>query len=358
MSKYFIKRDRVDVENDSDLSVKDKLPCGTYLVDFDNDRHCFFLEKRKDLEVPDKIYGDLPKLKTRIIDTYRNRNRNTGILLSGEKGGGKTLLVDMVSSTLLEDDVPTIIVSKTFEDTALAQFIRKIDDECVVVFDEFEKLYEKTNHGKNDQKGLLSLFDGVFPGKFLFMLTINESGGIDPNLQSRPGRLFYHLKFDGVNPSTIEDYCCANLKGIESIKAKRKKEIMTISQAMGVEFSFDVMKALVEESNRYDESPIETLKYLNVEPSTNGQFYRIESITKDGKEVKFDFEDDFRLTLMTEAKISYYAHIDEHNKPFWEYFYFGPKNLVERTDDTIKYEENGLVLILKRAKSKHWTSIL
>jgi len=268
--------------------------------------------------------------------------------------------VDMVSRSLLEKGIPTVIVSKSFNDASLAQFIQKINDKCVVVFDEFEKLFEKDNM-RNNQKGLLSLFDSVFQGKFLFMLTINEIHFMDTNLLSRPGRMFYHLKFNGVEKLTVEEYCRS-----KAVAESNIKEILTISQTMGSEFSFDVLKALVEESNRYGEPPIETLRYLNIEPSSYGQNYVIESLTVKGQKASWvdprDDDDDrhLRISVLSNHKVYYYLEKDKDDDPVWKYFYIGPKSLVEKTDKTLRYEDEelGICVVLKKHENLNWVSLL
>ena len=54
--------------------------------------------------------------------------------------------------------------------------------------------------------------------------------------------------------------------------------------------NFDMLKALVEEVNRYDESPFEAVKMINAKPTAeSGSQYQFEVFDKAGNELKLDY---------------------------------------------------------------------
>jgi hypothetical protein len=179
--------------------------------------------------------------------------------LTGEKGSGKTLLAKTISIEAAKADIPTIIINTPLVGDKFNKFIQDIDQECIVMFDEFEKIYDS-----EEQETILTLLDGVFPSKKLFILTCNDKWRIDNHMRNRPGRIFYMLDFVGLEDSFIREYCGDNLEN--------KVHIDKICHAASMfsQFNFDMLKALVEEMNRYNETPNEALRMLNAKPEFGG----------------------------------------------------------------------------------------
>ena len=131
-----------------------------------------------------------------------------------------------------------------------------IQQPTIVVFDEFEKVYNE-----QDQKTkMLTLLDGVYPSKKLFVMTCNDKWMLDEHLQNRPGRVYYMIDYTGLDGDFITEYCKDNLSAKEHIPT-----ICSIARVFNA-FNFDMLKAMVEEMNRYGESPAEVLEFLNIQP--------------------------------------------------------------------------------------------
>lgn len=62
----------------------------------------------------------------------------------------------------MEKGYPVLIADEAYR--GIAHFIEKIEQECVVLFDEFDKTF-KSNKENDEQAKLLSLFDGTAGGK-------------------------------------------------------------------------------------------------------------------------------------------------------------------------------------------------
>lgn len=264
MSKYIIANNQIRVAPDGAISVVDKIPTATYVVDQDPQTHEMFLVPMGSFTYSGKIYGDVMPVVDRIINTYVDRKSNLGVLLSGIKGSGKSLTIKILSRRVMEKlDVPTIVISRSFNTNHLARFLYTINMPCVVFFDEFDKNYSSTGiNGKSDteeQHGLLDLLDGVFASDKLFIFCANNRHAINEYMQNRPGRIFYHFKYEQLTPEIVSEYLDDNLKNPEF-----KQEIMLYSKFIPA-LTFDILKAIVEESNRYNEPVHKFIDTLNIE---------------------------------------------------------------------------------------------
>ena len=71
-------------------SVLDALPVGNYLVGLSLSG--YYLQKVDSFGDPGRMYGNIDKRAERIMSTFLDRPRTTGVLLAGEKGSGKSQL--------------------------------------------------------------------------------------------------------------------------------------------------------------------------------------------------------------------------------------------------------------------------
>jgi hypothetical protein len=273
---YFLKSgNSFRVSTKEALDLHETLPVGNYTVKFNEMGNFFYLEKIEDFTSPSRIYGNCVKHTSRIVNTFMSRPATTGVMLTGEKGSGKTLLSKNVSIELAKQDIPTIVINTSYHGDTFKQFVQSIDQPCVILFDEFEKVYDS-----EDQEAILTLLDGVFPSKKLFMLTCNNKWRVDQHMRNRPGRIFYMIDFKGLDSGFITEYCEENLEAKEHIST-----IVSIASLFS-QFNFDMLKALVEEMNRYGDTPQEALELLNAKPEFDGgSKFNIE-VVHDGKEIK------------------------------------------------------------------------
>ena len=266
------------------MDLHETLPVGTYSIIYDDCAGQFYLERIEDFEIKHKIYGKATCRSDRILRTFQSRTASTGVLLSGEKGSGKTLLAKKISIDAAAKGISTLVVNTAFKGVKFNSFIQMINQPTVVLFDEFEKVYDD-----DDQEHLLTLLDGVYPSQKLFLLTCNEMHRIDSNLLNRPGRIFYALTFGGVDADFIREYCEDNLDAKEYIS-----QICSVA-ALFYYFNFDMLKAMVEEMNRYGETPGEVMEMLNAKPEYGEDTEFLMQLFKDGKLVEkslVNYDDD------------------------------------------------------------------
>ena len=154
---YFIRRgNSFNVSSEESLDIHNKLPIGNYTVMFDNMSGSYFLEMVDVFSQVDKVYGDTLSNSNRILKTFESRPNSTGIMLSGQKGSGKTLLAKTLSIECAKVGIPTIIINHAYHGDLFNKFMQDIEQPCMVLFDEFEKVFDNES-----QEAILTLFDGV-----------------------------------------------------------------------------------------------------------------------------------------------------------------------------------------------------
>ena len=144
----------------------------------------------------------------KVFNSFKSFSRNLGIILSGDKGIGKSLFAKLLCIKSVENGYPLIIVNNYIP--GIADFLNEIEQEVVVLFDEFDKTFyagkNNDNTAKDPQTEMLTLFDGISMGKKLFVITCNDLRSLNDYLINRPGRFHYHFRFEYPQAEEIREY--------------------------------------------------------------------------------------------------------------------------------------------------------
>lgn len=245
---------------DDSLRVYDQLPAQCYSLRFDK-MTGFYLENHSDIEIKEeKIYGVHDAKVDKVLKSFELFNRSLGVILSGDKGIGKSLFAKILSVKAIEAGFPLLIVDSYYP--GIASYIEAIEQEVVVLFDEFDKTFVAKENNVDSQAEMLSLFDGVAQGKKLFVTTCNELRKLNDYLVNRPGRFHYHFRFDYPNAAEIKEYL------EDKLTNQYYKEIdKVISFSKKVKLNYDCLRAIAYEINltgSFEES-IKDLNILNID---------------------------------------------------------------------------------------------
>lgn len=268
------------------LQTYKELPVGTYEVCFSK-MTGFFLTSHNDLEInEEKIYGSSPEKVEKVLKGFQAVSRNFGVILSGRKGIGKSLFARQLATRAKEYNLPIILVTNYIP--GIADFISSIEQEVIVLFDEFEKTFGETDDCK-PQEEMLPLFDGIDNGKKLFIITCNEIHKLNSYLINRPGRFHYHFVLGNPNPDEIKEYMTDKLKPEYHYLIKK-----LIGFSINVDLTYDVLRAIAFELNM-GYSFEETLMDLNISKEGNPKY-----------NVRVDFADG-TYRIATNLRINIYS---------------------------------------------------
>lgn len=182
-------------------------------------------------------------------------HRNTGIILWGPPGNGKSYYLRWLASYL---GVPlTVVDLRQFNDLSLVSAWNAFPSPSLIVFEDFDsyfkgRVFQSTDDGPSYPRyggggmgsslsfsTLLNLLDGNMARRtgLIVCLTTNDMDSVDPALANRPGR-FAHSLFFG-NPDEMETFrlfsgypnaeevardagvCCTSLDDMVNYRARR-----------------------------------------------------------------------------------------------------------------------------------------
>ena len=233
---------------DDTLKAYDSLPAQTYTVCF-SQMTGFFLKARQDLAVKEPVYGVHPEKAEKVLQSFKVFERNLGVILSGDKGIGKSLFARLLSAKAVEAGYPVIIVDQSFP--GIVSYIESIEQEAVFLFEEFDKTFGG-NHDSDPQSAFLSLFDGTSHGKKLFIITCNNLHMISDYMVNRPGRFHYHFRFGYPTAEEIRQYLTYKMGS--QFQTEIEKVILFSNK---VSLNYDCLRSIAFELKSGD--PFETI---------------------------------------------------------------------------------------------------
>jgi len=255
---WFFTSTKVEIYNDT-VATYDRLPARTYIIRFAK-LSGFYLDEYSDIDVAeDRIYGNHVQKAQKVLRSFGQFGRNLGVILSGNKGIGKSLFARLLSGEALKNDIPVIIVDKYI--SGIASYIETIDQNIMVLFDEFDKTFGdvKVPDGEVEaQAALLGLFDGITSGKKLFVITCNDIRKLSDFIVNRPGRFHYHFRFEYPSAEEIKTYLYDKLD-----KSRHSEIEHIIAFSRKVDLNYDCLRAIAFEINN-GESFQDAISDLNI----------------------------------------------------------------------------------------------
>ena len=238
------------------FTIHDNLPVGVYQTVQNPFTGEICMVQTDDFVIQTKLYGSIGARAKRCMAAFNSRDRSTGVLLSGDKGAGKTLLAKRIAELALQQGVPVIISSPSVVRASnYVDFINNLKFPLINILDEFEKMFENNE----EQNSLLTLFDGVMTSaKRMFILTVNEPRKVNDFFHSRPGRILYKFNYRGVEEEAAEEFMTDN-----KVPASFFNDFK-VYHKMNQTLSFDSLAAIIEEYNRFGGTFKETIDGLNI----------------------------------------------------------------------------------------------
>lgn len=264
-----------------ELKIDDKLPAGVYNVCFSK-MQGFWLHKHENLTVNEKLYGNHEEKIDKLMRAYDAFDRSMGVIFSGDKGIGKSIAARMLCEKSVAKGLPVILVDENIP--GIANFIDSIQQECVVLFDEFEKNFRKIqNDGDeigNEQDALLSLFDGTSSTvKRMYLITCNDLWQLSDFLVNRPGRFHYHIRWKYPNHEEVKEYLA------DKVDPTYWGEIQNVlAFASRVKLNYDCLRAIAFELN-LGQTFQEAIEDLNIK-DVEGTRYNLVIELVDGSKYK------------------------------------------------------------------------
>lgn len=227
---------------DNSIQLLTSLPSQTYLVNFDKQTG-FFLSKYADIQVSEKMYGVHNVKLNKVMSAFDTFERNLGVILSGDKGIGKSSFAKLLAVECVKTGIPVVVVNTYIP--GIAEYLASFDQTVMVLFDEFDKTFKVDRNSNQDcQAEMLTLFDGLAQGKKMFVVTCNELNGLNDFLVNRPGRFHYHFRFEYPKAEEIREYLS------DKVDKKYHSEIdKVVNFSRKLDLNYDCLRAIAFELN-------------------------------------------------------------------------------------------------------------
>jgi archaellum biogenesis ATPase FlaH len=299
-------------------AIIDNLPAKVFSVRFNPLAAQYYLEYRFDsFPMPSQMYNcndiDNITMSNLFNSRYATESGNLGVLLSGLKGTGKSLLLKTTANQALSNGLPVLLVEQSFDSSSLVKFLSSITEDCVVLFDEFEKYFYDDSEAGSNQAELLSFFDGTSISHKLIVITVNDKDQLSEFFINRPSRIRYVVDYVSLSQEFVAEYVSQKLVDKSAISAVLE-EFESIE-----EINFDLLNVCCDEVNKsYPLLPIKHIfRFLNIEVSKAVYVaYEVESYIDNqlvGTDVLYSFNfDDFNSTHGEYVNISDMFQLSDH----------------------------------------------
>lgn len=303
-----------------DVKTYDCLPGGYYRVEYNSMSGYSIKKLDREFEVDEKVYGVNQNKVEKVLNSYKLFNRNLGVLLSGDKGIGKSMFAKMLGIACVKQGIP--VISITQANPGLSEFLEDLNQEAMFLFDEFDKTFGDGDEiGGNSQSSLLTLFDGTSTSsKRLFVVTCNDLYNLNDFLVNRPGRFHYHFRFDYPNGDEIRQYLQDKLD-----KSAWNQIDEVISFAEKVNLNYDCLRSIAFEMQT-GLTFVEAVRDLNIIAEDNYLTYDVTATFNNGECITTKRQS---INMYDEDEVDVYFYIK--NRSFFK---------IEFVPDSDKYLSN------------------
>lgn len=214
-----------------------------------------YLEEDGGLNLPSKVYNTTEDTNfiSRVTKFFNSTDKNTtGVLLSGIKGTGKTILAKLIAK---EINLPIIVVDSNFPINHINDFFREFNTPVTVILDEIDKSEYNT-------ESLLTWLDGVqTTAKKLVLFTCNDQSKLNDCLFDRCSRIRYYRKFKPEENERFLDEILKD-KGFDEAKCKEMHKFIMKNIKL---LSIDNVLSFIEEVLLFPEDSYDDiLKNMNI----------------------------------------------------------------------------------------------
>lgn len=160
-----------------------------YNLKWDRYNGMSYFEEDGSLSLPSKVYTTKSDdIFIKHVNTYfqKTSKLSTGVMLSGIKGTGKTVMAKVIAKN---SNLPIIVVDEEYPTGRINDFFRKFETPVTIIFDEVDKHW--------DTEDLLGWLDGVQTNaKKLVLFTCNNEDRVNDYLKDRCSRVRYIRHFE------------------------------------------------------------------------------------------------------------------------------------------------------------------
>lgn len=166
------------------------------------------LELNGEMNLPQTIYQTKKDklFVKRVLNNFNsNSNNTTGVLLTGEKGTGKTVTAKLLAQ---EANLPIIIVNPNSVEKYLEKYFKDFDTPVCILFDEVDKNF--------DTRKMLTFLDGMHKtAKKLVIMTANNEDELSIYIKNRCSRIKYYRHYSMQEDAREYAELICEIKGIE-----------------------------------------------------------------------------------------------------------------------------------------------